>query len=223
MPDFYVQVSVFILLVLSLGLHEAAHARVASFFGDPTPAIDGVNTWNPVPHIRRAFFTCVILPAIAWFAFGFFIGGAFVMLNPAFMRPRKLGYFCAVAAGPGMNLLLSILFAAIGLVTVKLQNAPVVDQNGFLNPLVTVFFACSSFNMLLVIFNLIPLPPLDGSSLAVTLFPGLRPLYDAIRGYGLLIVILLLNLTRLGYYLSLLIESFRDLLILAALHLAPQA
>lgn len=201
-----VQISIFILLVLSVGMHEAAHARVATYFGDPTPEEDGVNTWNPIPHIMRSFLMCLVIPAFFWFLMGYFIGGAYVMLNPALMRPRRLGYFCAVAAGPGMNLLLATIFMIIAVIAGTMEAKPLtftLTIYPFLldaPPVVLIFALAGAYNVLLFVFNLIPIPPLDGSSMLATAIPALKPLYQSIQSVGLIILIILLN-TRLGGYL----------------------
>ncbi|MBN1524684.1 MAG: site-2 protease family protein [Spirochaetales bacterium] len=179
------KILIYIAMVMSLGLHEAAHAKVAKFFGDSQPAEDGVDTWNPIPHIRRALFTCVLLPAITWFLSGFFIGGAFVRLNPMNMKPRRLGYALSVAAGPGMNLLISFLMLFFAILTgIFLKQKAAMGIN--------VLLYIGAFNLLLFVFNLLPAPPLDGASILQTIFPQTERFFQTAGRFlffGLLILL----------------------------------
>jgi Zn-dependent protease len=171
----------YVFLVLSFGLHEAAHAKVAGLYGDTRPYQDGVDSWNPLVHIRRSIFSSVILPAITWFLAGFFIGGAFTRLNPAQMRPRRLGHAAAVAAGPLMNLFLAIVSGLFAVLAAALTGKPA-------SAAVMVISLVGSFNFFGFVFNLLPLPPLDGSSLLRVLFPSTERFFRAVQGFPLLIV-----------------------------------
>ncbi|MGH7144913.1 MAG: site-2 protease family protein [Planctomycetota bacterium] len=206
-PDFSPShVSVFILLVLSIGMHEASHARVGSYFGDPTPEMDGVNTWNPIPHIMRSWLMCLVVPAVMWFFMNFFIGGAYVMLNESMMRPRRLGYFCSVAAGPGMNLALAIFFGLIYLVLAHFTTDPAQTV-----PL--IFLQAGAWNILLLVFNLIPVPPLDGSSMLATAVPATKPAIDAMRGAAFwVLMIVLWNSETAAQFLTWPVSEFTALL-----------
>ncbi len=171
----------YVFLVLSFGMHEAAHAKVAGLYGDTQPYKDGVDSWNPLVHIRRSIFPSVILPGLTWFLAGFFIGGAFTRLNPAEMKPRTWGNAAAVAAGPLMNLFLAIVagMAAVlaAAVTGKSNSAAVM-----------VIRLVGSFNFFGFVFNLLPLPPLDGSALLRVLFPSTERFFRAVRGFPILFV-----------------------------------
>jgi Zn-dependent protease len=182
--DWIQMILIYLLLVLSFGMHEAAHAKVAALFGDTQPAEDGVDTWNPVPHIRRSIFSSVILPAVAWFLFQFFIGGAFTRLNPENLKLRRWGFVAAVAAGPLMNLFLAVVSGALAvffaLVTGKAWSTAVI-----------VMLMTGSFNFFGFVFNLLPLPPLDGSTVIRVAFPGTEPFFRALQGFPVLILLLI--------------------------------
>ncbi|HEQ71890.1 MAG TPA: hypothetical protein ENN69_05325 [Spirochaetia bacterium] len=172
---------IYILLVLSLGLHEASHAKVAGLFGDTQPAKDGVATWDPIPHIKRAIVPCLILPAATWFLGRFFIGGAFVRLNPDNMTPRRMGYATAVAAGPLTNLTISLAAAVTaGLIAVITERPD--------SPAVIVMLYVGSFNFFIFLFNLLPVPPLDGSVILRTLFPQTEPFFQTMQSLPLLLI-----------------------------------
>jgi Zn-dependent protease len=196
-------------------MHEAAHAKVAELFGDTQPEEDGVATWNPVPHIRRSFFSSVIIPAVTWFAFRFFIGGAFTRLSPSKMRSRRWGYAAAVAAGPLMNLALAVLSGALAVlfafITRKAWSSAVV-----------VMLVVGSFNFFGFVFNLLPVPPLDGSSVIRAVFPGTEPFFRALQGFPVLLLFLVgTQIAPLAAAFLLPLELYRDALagILNTLHL----
>ncbi len=171
----------YVFLVLSFGLHEAAHVKVAGLYGDTQPYKDGVDSWNPLVHIRRSIFSSVILPAITWFLAGFFIGGAFTRLNPAEMKPRKLGPAAAVAAGPLMNLFLAIMSLIFALLVAFITRKPT-------SAAVLVIRLVGSFNFFGFIFNLLPLPPLDGAALLRVLFPATERFFRTIQGFPILLI-----------------------------------
>lgn len=182
--DIIQMVLIYIFLVLSLGLHEAAHAKVAKHFGDTTPADDGVDTWNPLPHIRRALFSCVIIPALTWFIGGFFLGGAFVHLDPEKMKPRRRGYAVSVAAGPLANLAIAIVAGGIALVIALLTGKAA-------SPGVVTMLTVGSFNFFIFVFNLLPIPPLDGSAIIRALFPKTERFFRVLQSLPLLLIFII--------------------------------
>lgn len=176
-------------LLFSLTFHEAAHAWTALRGGDSTAYQGGQVSLDPRPHIRREPFGTVIVPLLFFFTSGFMIGWASTPFDPrwAWQYPRRAARMAV--AGPLANLALVLAAAALvhaGLVA-GVFHAP--DRVGFDTVtaasgggawgaaalLVSVLF---SLNLLLFAFNLIPLPPLDGSG-AVGLFLG----DDAARRY----------------------------------------
>jgi Zn-dependent protease len=175
---------IFILLVLSFGMHEAAHAKVAGLFGDTQPAEDGFDTWNPILHIRRSIFSSVIIPAITWFLLGFFIGGAFTRINPDNLRQRRLGYAAAIASGPLMNLAIAIVCAVLAVVF-----ALVTKRNE--SSAVAVMLVTGSFNFFGCLFNLLPLPPLDGSALIRAAIPATERFFRAVQGFPILLLFII--------------------------------
>jgi Zn-dependent protease len=203
----------YVFLVLSFGMHEAAHAKVAIMYGDTQPQLDGVDSWNPLVHIRRSILTSVILPAITWFIMGFFIGGAFTRLNFEKMKPQKLGSAAAVAAGPLMN-----LFLAIGTGVLAVLAALITQKST--SAAVSVILMVGSFNFFGFVINLLPLPPLDGSRLIRVLFPSSERFYRAIQGFPILLIFFFgLQFNMLGtilffpifLYKSVLIDIFKSL------------
>jgi Zn-dependent protease len=172
-------------IVPSIILHEVAHGVAALQFGDDTAKRAGRLTLNPIPHIDP--FGTVILPALLTFATGAAFGYARpVPVNPSRMRrPRDHGLLVSLA-GPATNIVLALL-AAVAF----RQFAPTA------NPTVTQFILnFGAINVILAAFNLLPIPPLDGSALVERVLPRrMLPRWHQIRQYSmalLLVVVLLL-------------------------------
>ena len=169
----------YLAFVFSTTLHEAAHAWSAYKLGDDTAHRGGQVTLDPTPHIRREPFGMVVVPILSFLLGGWMIGWASAPYDPvwAMRNPRKSALMSL--AGPGANLLL-VLLAALGIRTGmafgffeapdSISSSHVTDAlspNGFFfASILGIFF---SLNLLLCAFNLLPLPPLDGSG-ALMLF-----------------------------------------------------
>jgi Zn-dependent protease len=151
-----------IILLVSIMAHEIAHGAAAYYFGDPTAKNQGRLTLNPLKHIDP--FGSVILPLVMYFTgTGILFGWAKpVPYNPYNLRNRRLGEFCVAIAGVTTNLVIAISFAIL------LRFAPTLGLT-----LSTVYLIgyIIMLNITLVVFNLIPVPPLDGSKLLYTLVP----------------------------------------------------
>jgi Zn-dependent protease len=179
------------LLVICLGIHEAAHAWVAWKCGDPTGKDLGRITLNPIPHIDPVM--TIIVPGIVYATTGFLFGGAKpVPVNFHRLRHPYRDMSLVALAGPGSNFLLALFFVVAWkfFVTTGYYNdagASVYTRQDDLLP--QVLKGAVRFNLLLTVFNLVPIPPLDGSRVMAWLLPpGLREPYGALERYGLLIV-----------------------------------
>ncbi len=173
-------------LVLSLGVHEAAHAGVAYLRGDTTARDLGRLTLNPLAHIDP-FFT-ILLPTVLYMTVGFIFGGAKpVPVNPNRLRHPLRDMMLVALAGPVSNLLLAFLFSVVFKILVYVVDMP----PSALAP--RVMQQAVFFNLVLAIFNMIPIPPLDGSRVMAYLLPaGLRETYVGLERMGMLIVFVLL-------------------------------
>jgi Zn-dependent protease len=157
----------FVIFLFSTTCHEAAHAFVAMKGGDPTAFNAGQVSLNPVPHIRREPFGMVLMPLLCYAAGGFMIGWASAPYDPLWARrhPRRAGWMSL--AGPAANfslVLIAALFLNLGAVSGFFQN----EQAGGVETFLKVLF---SLNLLLGIFNLIPIPPLDGFTVLAVFLP----------------------------------------------------
>lgn len=169
------------LLVLSLTFHEAAHAWAAWRLGDPTAKRMGRLTLNPLPHIDPVM--TILVPTILALTTGYLFGGARpVPVDPRnFKSPHRSNALVALA-GPLSN----ILLALVGLFVLRvLANTGAFD--GKLLPLILTYFVM--FNVILAVFNAVPIPPLDGSRVVTWLLPPpLRASYNALEGIGIFLI-----------------------------------
>ena len=185
---------VIVLLVICLGIHEAAHAWVAWKCGDPTGKDMGRITLNPIPHIDP--FMSIILPGILLLSTGVLFGGAKpVPVNFHRLRHPWRDMSLVALAGPASNFLLALFF----LIALKFfvstgfyNNASSTVTARYDDVLPLVLYTTVQFNLLLTVFNLVPIPPLDGSRVMAWLLPpGIRTPYAALEPFGMLIVMAL--------------------------------
>jgi Zn-dependent protease len=184
----------FIVLLFSLTVHETAHAWTASRLGDPTARMLGRVSLNPVVHADLV--GTVLFPLLAILGNIPLIGWAKpVPVNVRNLRNGRRDYVLVAAAGPASNLLLAVLASiALGLLTVSPMR---VGEPNVSAPIAALLSTAILTNVLLAVFNMIPIPPLDGGNVLGGLLP--RPIgakYDALmRPYGFILLYALL-LTR---------------------------
>jgi len=179
-------------LVVAVILHEISHGVAAYAFGDDTAKKAGRLTLNPVPHID--VFGSLVLPAMGALAGLPIIGFAKpVPVDPRRMRNPRRDMLLVSLAGPASNLLLM----AVAAVTAKwlLHSgsglATAFDRSGS-DLLVEIVFYFAVVNLMLGIFNLLPIPPLDGSAIFERFLPGSwLPFWYRFRTYGILVVFLI--------------------------------
>lgn len=141
-------------LVGAIGLHEYAHALAADLQGDRLPRAMGRLTPNPVKHLDPLGTICILLVGFGW--------GKPVEFRPAALSSQRFGAAMVALAGPAMNLVLALI-GAFGYV--GFRN---IDPS---SPFTTFFSFFTGLNVLLAVFNLVPLPPLDGSRLLTIFLP----------------------------------------------------
>jgi Zn-dependent protease len=177
--------------IFAITLHEAAHGYVAKHFGDYTAYQQGRISINPLTHIDPVGTVLIPLALVLFTAGQFVFGWAKpVPVNFSNLRNPKRDMLWVAAAGPGANLLMAI---AWGLV---FKLAFVLPANYFTYPLQAMANGGIKINLGLMFLNLIPIPPLDGGRIAVSLLPNrLAYRFAMIEPYGFIIVVALL-LTR---------------------------
>ena len=176
-----------ILLIISIGLHEFGHAWMADLRGDPLPRMQGRVTLNPFAHADPI--GTIAIPAVMIFlspGFGLIGWGKPVQISLPNPQTRRMDDIYITLAGPAMNLVLCFVFAVIG----GLGNFDPKTQE------VVIDFLRMGIilNASLVVFNLIPLPPLDGSRLALRLGLYSEELFLTLARWGFVILIILINL-----------------------------
>ena len=197
MPPLDYVIPQFLALLFSLSVHEAAHAWSADKLGDPTARLLGRITLNPIPHID--LIGTVVFPLIAMMNPGFpLLGWAKpVPVNTLNLRAPRRDFAVIAAAGPISNLILAV---AIALVVAIVGGGP----DSLATPAVERFLKQMIFlNIILAVFNLIPVPPLDGGNVAAGLLPeGIAHVINLVRPYGFIILYALMFLGILGHYVA---------------------
>ncbi len=185
------QIASIVILILSVVIHEMAHAYTANWLGDPTARLQGRLSANPLIHLDPLM--SIILPGLLILSGSPILFGAAkpVPYNPYNFRDQKWGETLVAAAGPASNIALAVIFAVI------------IRANDQLDLLSTTFISLAGsvivINIFLALFNLLPIPPLDGSKILPSFLPhSLRLSYERFRaffegnpflGFGLIIVL----------------------------------
>jgi Zn-dependent protease len=168
-------------LLIALTIHEYAHARVAVALGDPTPRFMGRLTLNPIAHLDPIGLIMLWLFRFGW--------AKPVPVNPSYFKDSRRGMIYVSLAGPGSNLVIAFLAALFFAVLGKF--------NLLSSPISQILALTYSYNVFFAIFNLVPIPPLDGSKILISLLPG-RQAYalQNLEQYGTFI---LMGLVYVGF------------------------
>ena len=147
-------------IIIGLSFHEFAHAWVSYKLGDPTPRRQGRVTINPLAHIDWMGFLALLLVGFGW--------GKPVQIDPGYYKHRRRDEFLVGIAGVTMNLLLAAVFAIPARALVKAFSGPAVPD--LVYNIYLIIFYIVSINIVLMVFNLIPCPPLDGWGIITQIF-----------------------------------------------------
>jgi len=189
-------------IVIGLSFHEFAHAWISDRLGDDTPRLQGRVTLNPAAHIDLVGFIALIFVGFGW--------GVPVEIDPSRYKNRKAGEILVSLSGVVMNFALAFVFTVVlKLVYMAVGYYP----SGVTAIIVTIIIYAIQINLVLMVFNLMPIPPLDGFNLISTIF-DLRKykwwyqIYD--KGMIILMVLILFNFT--DYILSPAVDFFWKIL-----------
>ncbi len=183
-------------ILFAITLHEAAHGYVARYFGDNTAYLQGRISLNPLRHIDPV--GTVLLPLMTLMLGGILFGWAKpVPVNFSALRNPKKDMLWVALAGPASNMVMALAWAIL----FKLSAGS--PESYFAEPLMGMAVVGIKINVVLVVLNLLPLPPLDGGRVAVSLLPH-RQAYQLsrIEPYGMFILIFLAITPVLGQVLS---------------------
>jgi Zn-dependent protease len=215
----------FIVLLFSLSFHEAAHAWTSEKFGDDTGRLQGRITLNPIAHID--VFGTILFPIVSALSGIPLLGWAKpVQTNPLMWRDKTRANITVSAAGPISNFILAtvafiVIKALIISGAVYLRGGyytlvePLAEPAGLMAPLSVLLSVMLLLNIGLGVFNLIPVPPLDGSHVLEELLPAsMSEAYNQVRPYGFM---LLYGLMFLGVFGAIFVPIYRFVIILLQL------
>jgi Zn-dependent protease len=167
-------------LLISITIHEWAHGFAAYKFGDETPKIQGRLSFNPFAHLDPMGTIMLLIIGIGW--------AKPVMINPNNID-SKFKLMLVALAGPASNLILAFLTAFLVVFVTKMPDFHLFSKDFFLYLLHTIV----RINLMLAMFNLIPIPPLDGSNIVKFFMPeSLARSYEKLAPYGMIILLILL-------------------------------
>ncbi len=183
-------------ILFAITLHEAAHGYVARYFGDMTAYQQGRISLNPLRHIDP--FGTIVLPLLSLALGGILFGWAKpVPVNFGALRNPKKDMLWVALAGPASNLLMALAWALF------YKFAQMNPDSYFANPLMEMSQVGININAVLMVLNLLPLPPLDGGRVAVSLLPPRQAIQlSRIEPYGMFILIFLAFTPVLGWILT---------------------
>ncbi|WP_169515399.1 site-2 protease family protein [Anaerovorax odorimutans] len=176
-------------IIIGLSFHEFAHAKVSNILGDDLPELQGRVTINPKAHIDPIGFIALLFVGFGW--------GKPVQINPQnYKKPRRDELLVAIA-GVTMNLILAVLFIGIFRLLVEFQYE-FITETSMGSIISQMIYAIIQINIVLMIFNLLPIPPLDGFNIVTQIF-NLRntqlyyQIYD--KGFIILLLLIIFNIT----------------------------
>ena len=205
------------ILLLSLSFHEYSHGKVSNMLGDPTPKIMGRLTLNPLAHLDLlGSLTLIITRRIGW--------AKPVPINPRYYKNPRQGMMLVGLAGPAANAILALLFSIILKIVLNSAGLNIDSElkiygshpiSVFTEVTINFIFLAIIINLSLFVFNLLPLPPLDGSKILAGFLPPRfdRYFYQLEGPLGMFIIMILAISGVLGNIIGPIIYFFLNLLL----------
>jgi Zn-dependent protease len=182
---------------LGITCHEVAHGYVSYLMGDPTAKLAGRLTLNPLKHLDpMGTLVLILTQMIGW--------AKPVPINPNYYKDYRRGILYVSLAGPMANFAVMLFFAVVlKILIIVAQNPGAAESEYILRPMINIAVAGVFINAILGTFNLLPIPPLDGSKILACLLPGpMAARFMQLERYGFVILILLAVTGGLGLILS---------------------
>lgn len=191
-------------VIVGISFHEFAHGWAAYKLGDPTPKFQGRLTVNPAAHVDPVGLVALMFAGFGW--------GRPVEINPSNFKNRRKGEFITALAGVIMNLLIAVAFGLL-VKLVLMIGGGTFAATSLGDIVITVLMYVIQVNLVLMIFNLIPVPPLDGFTVVTELFNVKHtPTYYTVCRYGTLILLGLILFDITGMVLSPCVSFFMRLI-----------
>ena len=170
-------------IIIGLSFHEFAHGIVSHALGDPTPKMQGRLTINPAAHMDPLGFLALLFAGFGW--------GVPVQVDPRYYKHRRLGKILVSFAGVAMNFLIAIIFTLV--IRIGFEINPMWFYSGMGETVLQILSGIISINIVLMVFNLLPVPPLDGFGIVTEIF-NLRKYnwYYTVYNNGMLILLALI-------------------------------
>ena len=188
--------------LFALTFHELAHGYVAWRLGDPTAKNAGRLTMNPLKHIDPLGVVAFIIMKIGW--------AKPVPVNPSYFRDPQKGMLFVALAGPGANIVLAVVSAILVKALIKFPVLPMF----VLQPLAEMLVASVWINVMLAVFNCLPIPPLDGSKVLMGVLPrDMARSYEKLEPFGFVLLLILFYFGILSSIIGPIIRSANNLLL----------
>lgn len=203
--------------LLSISFHEYMHGKVSYMLGDPTPALMGRLTLNPLAHLDPLGALAMMIFKVGW--------AKPVPVNPGYYKNPRKGLMYVALAGPASNFFLAFVFAILLRVFILANNIVIYYNLGniiinranspLIHIIILLLFLGVYLNIALAIFNLLPLPPLDGSKILMGILPPRfsRYFYKLEGPVGILIILALFYFDIIGKIISPIAGFFLNILL----------
>lgn len=170
-------------VLIAIVLHEWAHGFISYKLGDPSPKAEGRLSLNPLKHLDPVGTLCLLFFRFGW--------AKPVQVNPNYYKDRKMGMMWTALAGPIMNFIISFMTILIVIIILKLFPNFILTDLGYY--VYNVLLVTSFLSISLGVFNLIPIPPLDGSKILFAILPeDMYFAYMKYERYGMILLVILL-------------------------------
>lgn len=192
-------------IIIGLTFHEAAHGFVSYWLGDPTPKLQGRLSLNPLKHIDPIGFLALFFAGFGW--------GEPVQINPSYYKHRRVDEIMVSLAGVVTNFIIAALSAGAIRLLVR-SGGGYIYSGSFTEILFWILYYMMSINLVLMVFNLLPVPPLDGFGIVMQIFRLDRySWYYTVYNNGFYILMLLIILNVTGKILTPIVGFFIELLL----------